>query len=95
MLKWIENRLPRENHASISIEAGAGGPGETPPRRELEAAGLAISNVSRLVDKEVERRTFAFEVRAQWQFDATETSAMIEQLASHTGIREVEWKSES
>jgi putative Mg2+ transporter-C (MgtC) family protein len=92
VLKWIENRLPRENHASITIEAGADGPGEAALRRELEAAGLAVSNVSMLLDKAAERRTFDFEVRSRRQFDATDTSAMIDQLASHTGIRKVEWK---
>jgi putative Mg2+ transporter-C (MgtC) family protein len=95
LLKWIENRLPREAHASISIEADSDGPDEPTLRRDLAAAKLRVVNVRVLLDKASGRRAFSFEVCYKQRSPGTDMSLMIDRVASHTGIRKVEWTPES
>jgi putative Mg2+ transporter-C (MgtC) family protein len=92
ILKWIEERLPREHRAHLTIELDASGPDEMHIRATLTQAGLAVLGARLAVNCVNHDRKFVFQLRdIRPSLSTSETPAFLAQLASQEGIKLLYW----
>jgi putative Mg2+ transporter-C (MgtC) family protein len=92
ILKWIEERLPREHRAHLTIELDASGPDEMHIRATLTQAGLAVLGARLAVNCVNHDRKFVFQLRdIRPSLSTSETPAFLAQLASQEGVKLLYW----
>jgi putative Mg2+ transporter-C (MgtC) family protein len=90
-LRAIEDRMLREHHVRLSIDADAGGPTEAQIRRRLAAAGLSIIAVRSVLRRNGEHRELQFDVSQMRRSPSCEMPALLGELATEPGVLKVEW----
>ena len=92
-LKAIEDRLPQERFARISIEVAASGPGEAEIRGGLRPGGLLpIGGIQLTADGVTKQRRLAFQVREVRKFTDASIRQVVNGLAAQPGIVRIEWR---
>lgn len=92
VMKWIEDRLPREEPARLAIEVEAGGPPETEIRRRLQDSDLSIWHSAFVADGVTGRRRLILSVHETRQRGDTATPEIIGELAREQGVVRIEWR---
>jgi putative Mg2+ transporter-C (MgtC) family protein len=85
VLRWIEDRLPRERRARFAIDLDETGPSEASIRQRLVDAGLSIATSSVVLDHASRHRQLAFEVLVVRRGSNVEAPAVLDEMARETG----------
>jgi putative Mg2+ transporter-C (MgtC) family protein len=97
-LKWVEDLLPRERRATLTLLAGPDGPGEEEVRSAAQAEGYraaprSVASAERGAG--ARRRTLRFDVRWFARPTDSEPPTFLRQLEQRAGVRAVRWMRES
>ncbi len=93
VMKWVEDRLPRETPAHLAIEVEAGGPAETEIRRRLQDSDLSIWQSDFIADGVTGRRRLVLSLHQTRQRGDNATPKIVGELAREQGVVRVEWRS--
>jgi putative Mg2+ transporter-C (MgtC) family protein len=93
VMKWVEDRLPRETPAHLAIEVEAGGPAETEIRRRLQDSDLSIWQSDLIADGVTGRRRLVLSLHQTRQRRDNATPQIVGELAREQGVVRVEWRS--
>ena len=91
-LKWIEQKMPRERRARLSLELAADGPDEAEIRRRLTAAGLSIGLGQSALESAGARRTLVLDTRRVERPAPRATPAVVAELARLPGVASLRWE---
>jgi putative Mg2+ transporter-C (MgtC) family protein len=91
VLKWIEDRLPRERRGRFAIDLDETGPSEAAIRQRLVDAGLSIAASSVVLDRAGGHRQLAFEVLVVHRGPTVEAPAVFEAMAREPGTVKIRW----
>jgi putative Mg2+ transporter-C (MgtC) family protein len=90
-LRCFENAMSVQQHASLAITLNESGPSEAEIRRALEAAAIAVRDIS--LQSGSGNRTLTFNViRSRHQSD-TAVPAVVDELSRRSGTAALEWRS--
>jgi putative Mg2+ transporter-C (MgtC) family protein len=89
-LRWFENRMFVEQHASLAVTLDQSGPSEDEIRHQLEAAGVTVRDVSFRTDSKV--RTLTLNVSQSRRRSDPAVPAIINELTRRSGIVTLEWR---
>ena len=90
-LRWFENAMSVERHASLVITLDEAGPSEAEIRRALEAAAIAVRDVR--LQSGSGKRTLTFDVIQCRRRSDTAVPAVVDKLSRQTGTAALEWRS--
>jgi putative Mg2+ transporter-C (MgtC) family protein len=89
-LRWVENIMSFEQHASLAITLDQNGPDEDEIRGRLEAASITVRNVSLRSGSGI--RAFTLNVsRARRRSEAV-IPAVLKELSRQSGVTGIEWR---
>lgn len=91
-LQWVEDRLPQEHRARLTVELGPNGPEEPEIRRRLASAGLFIVGCQSLLQPANGNRKLVFDMRHVRRRTQTETPSIMHALATAPGIISLQWQ---
>jgi putative Mg2+ transporter-C (MgtC) family protein len=89
-LRWFENTMFVEQHASLAVTLDQSGPSEDEIRHQLEAAGVTVRDVSFRTDSKV--RTLTLNVSQSRRRSDPAVPAIINELTRRSGIVTLEWR---
>jgi putative Mg2+ transporter-C (MgtC) family protein len=95
VMKWIEDRLRREQRAQLSIEVDATGPGEAEIRRRLDVAGLSVTGFQVTYAMSDKRRVLVFAVQEFCTMSEVKIPGVINELAFEPGVTKLKWRRNS
>ncbi len=90
-LKWVENHIDRDQHATFLLVGAANGPTEEEIRGALNAAGFRV--ISYTVAYALSSQ-FKFRCELHWKGrnSAAQTPAVVHQLNARPGVIRLLWK---
>jgi putative Mg2+ transporter-C (MgtC) family protein len=91
VLKWAENMLRQERHASLVIEFEANDYSEAAILSRLSAAGLSVVKSDVWIDKLATHRKLDLEVRDFRRATDIEPPGLIDELANEAGVEKLHW----
>lgn len=94
-LKWGEERLRREQYATLTIDLAPDGPGEREVRRRLLAAGLTIAAAHVTLQHGGRPRRLIFDIGEFRRVSNTDAPPPVMALASEDGVLAVDWQTRS
>jgi putative Mg2+ transporter-C (MgtC) family protein len=89
-LRWIENIMSVEHHASLAVTIDQGGPKDDEIRRQLAAAAITVRKISVRSGSGV--RTLTLNVSQSRRRSEPAVPAIIEELTRRSGVIALEWR---
>jgi putative Mg2+ transporter-C (MgtC) family protein len=90
-LKWVENHIDRDQHATLLLVATADGPTEEEIRGTLLAAGFRVLSYAATYAAASQFR-FRCELRWKGRNPAAQTPPVVHQLQARPGVVRLQWK---
>jgi hypothetical protein len=90
-LKWVENHIDRDQHATLLLVANAEGPTEEEIRGTLLAAGFRIISFA-VAYAAASQFKFRCELHWKGRNPAAQTPAVVHQLQARPGVLRLLWK---
>jgi putative Mg2+ transporter-C (MgtC) family protein len=91
----LEDRLPRESTASLTIEVQRDGPSEQDLRDRLGKAGFAIKGSEISLGPAAGYRTFTFKLLTGYRAAEAPAPSFVDALARDAGVSNVQWRAPS
>jgi putative Mg2+ transporter-C (MgtC) family protein len=89
-LRWLEDIMVIEQHASLAITIGDEGPGDTEIRRQLQAAALTVREIG--LESGAGTRVYTLNVSKARRPSEAAIPAVIEELSRRKGVVRLEWR---
>lgn len=89
-LRWFENIMSVEQHASLALTLDPDGPSENDVRRQLEAAAITVRDIN--LRSRSGARTLIFSVSRPRRLFEAEVPAAVDELSRRAGVAELEWR---
>ena len=90
-LIWLEQKLPREQRATFSIEMDGLAPGEEELRRKLQDAGLSIAG-NQVSFGPGGHRELTFDLRQTRSPSQTDIPPLVQAIAHQAGVVKLRWR---
>jgi putative Mg2+ transporter-C (MgtC) family protein len=89
-LRWFENIMSVEQHATLALTLDPGGPSENEIRRELEAAAITIREIN--LRSRSGARTLTLTVTKPRRRSEAAIPAIVDELSRRRGVAGLEWR---
>ena len=89
-LRWFENIMSVEQHASLAITLDPGGPSENEIRRQLEAAAITVRDID--LRSQSGARTLTLSVSKPRRRSEAAIPAVVDELSRRSGVVALEWR---
>jgi hypothetical protein len=89
-LRWFENIMSVEQHATLALTLDPGGPSENEIRRELEAAAITIREIN--LRSRSGARTLTLTVTKPRRRSEAAIPAIVDELSRRSGVAGLEWR---
>lgn len=89
-LRWVENIMSFEQHASLAITLDQNGPDEDEIRGRLEAASITVRNISLRSGSGI--RAFTLNVSRARRGSQASIPAVLKELSRQSGVTGIEWR---
>jgi putative Mg2+ transporter-C (MgtC) family protein len=90
LVKWLEATMTADFRARLVVTVEAAGPAARDIRGHLEASALTVKTIA--VDMESEHRMYIYEVAQRRLPSEAAVPAVVDMLASQSGVRRVSWR---
>jgi len=88
-LRWFENFVSVEQHASLALTLAPEGPSESEIRRELEAAAITVLDINLRTSSGA--RTLTLRVSKPRRRSEAAIPAVVDGLSRRNGVAGVDW----
>jgi uncharacterized membrane protein YhiD involved in acid resistance len=88
-LRWVENIMSFEQHASLALTLDQSGPDQTEIQRRLEAAAITVRDISLRSGSGM--RTLTLNVSRPRRRSEAALPDVLEELSRQTGVAALEW----
>jgi putative Mg2+ transporter-C (MgtC) family protein len=89
-LRWFENVMSIEQHASLALMLDPGGPKENEIRRQLEAAAITVLDIN--LRSRPGGRTLTLRVSKPRRRSDAAIPAVVDELSRRSGVARLEWR---
>lgn len=89
-LRWFENIMSVEQHASLALTLEPGGPSEDDIRRQLEAAAITVHDVN--LRSHSGTRTLILSVSKPRRRSEAAIPAVVDELSRRNGVAGLDWR---
>jgi putative Mg2+ transporter-C (MgtC) family protein len=89
-LRWFENIMSVEQHASLALTLDPGGPSENEIRRRLEAAAITVRDIN--LRSRPGARTLTLRVCKPRRRSEAAIPAVVDELSRRSGVVGLEWR---
>jgi secreted protein with Ig-like and vWFA domain len=89
-MRWFENIMSVEQHASLALTLDPGGPSENEIRRQLEATAITVRGID--LHSRAGARTLTLSVTKLRRRSEAAIPTVVDELSRRSGVVGLEWR---